>query len=112
MAKPVILKENKDFKTAYYRGKSFVHPLLIVYVRKTRNPMIRIGITTGKKIGNAVQRSRCRRVIREAYRSVREELPSGGFDIVFVARRATAEVKSPAVTEAMRALFKKAGLLL
>lgn len=80
-----VLNTNKDFRTLYYRGKSQVHPLLVTYVRKNRLGHPRAGITTGKKAGNAVARSRCRRVIRAAYR---ELLPNiqGGWDFVFVAR--------------------------
>ena len=66
MAKFAVLNCNKDFRTLYYRGKSQVHPGLVTYVRRNRLGTPRAGITTGKKVGNAVRRSRCRRVIREA----------------------------------------------
>ena len=86
MAKLCVLKLNKEFKTAYYHGKSFVHPALILYVRKNRFGEPRFGITTGKKIGKAVQRNRCRRLIREAYRLHYPSI-SGGWDFVFGARK-------------------------
>ena len=60
--KPVTIKLNKDFRTAYYHGGSQVHPALVTYVRKNRLGVTRVGITTGKKIGSAVARNRCRRV--------------------------------------------------
>ena len=66
----VSLKENRDFRRLYTRGKSFVSPSLVTYVMKNRRSGgIRVGITTSKKIGNAVTRSRARRVIREAFRA-------------------------------------------
>ncbi len=105
------LKLNKDFKTAYYHGKAFVHPLLILYVRKNREKVSRIGITTGKKVGGAVQRNRCRRIIREAYRPLCPQL-KGHYDLVFVARKATVHSTSTALHEVIKQQLKKAGLLL
>lgn len=105
-----VLNTNKDFRTLYYRGKSQVHPLLVTYVRKNRLGHPRAGITTGKKAGNAVARSRCRRVIRAAYR---ELLPNiqGGWDFVFVARARTAACKSTELRRVMEAQLKAAGVL-
>ncbi len=110
MAKLCVLKLNTEFRGAYYRGKSYVHPLLIAYIRKNRFGVPRIGITTGKKLGKAVQRNRCRRLIREAYRHILPEV-SAGVDIVFVARNATVESSCPKVEKAMRGLLQKAGIL-
>lgn len=45
----------------------------------------RLGVTTTRKLGNAVVRNRARRLVREAYRTHRQELPSG-LDLVFVVR--------------------------
>ena len=111
MTKLCTLKLNKEFRTAYYHGKVFVHPLLIVYVRKNKAGLSRLGITTGKKVGKAVQRNRCRRIIREAFR---QHYPAiqGNWDIVLVARKATVDSTSTALYRVMQQLFKKAGLLL
>ena len=51
-----------------------------------------MGITTGKKIGNAVKRNRARRIIREAVRALLPEMRSG-FDIILVARGKTPYLK-------------------
>ncbi len=104
------LKENKDFRTAYYRGKSFVHPSLIMYVRKNRYGITRVGITTGKKIGKAVKRNRCRRIIREAFRHLLPDLKKG-YDYVFVARTATIKRTSTQLQQIMREQLEKAGML-
>lgn len=110
MSKLCVLKQNTEFRTAYYRGRSFVHPLMILYVRKNRFGIARLGITTGKKIGKAVKRNRCRRLIREAYRRVFPEI-THGVDLVFVARTATVDSNAVQVEQAMRELLKKAGVL-
>lgn len=64
------LKENKDFRRLYHRGKSYVSPVLVTYVMKNRKAGLRIGFTTSKKIGIAVQRNRSRRIMREAFRLI------------------------------------------
>jgi len=104
------LKENKEFRGAYYRGKALVHPFLIVYVRKNSYKTVRIGITTGKKVGKAVQRNRCRRIIREAFRQVAPQVKCG-YDYVFVARTATVNQTSTTLQKVMYEQFKKAGFL-
>lgn len=110
MQKICTLKLNKEFRTAYYHGKVFVHPLLVLYVRKNKQGMCRLGITTGKKVGGAVQRNRCRRIIRAAYRQVVSSV-RGNVDMVFVARAATAGSTSTELYQVMQKLLKKAGLI-
>lgn len=110
MSAPVTLKENRDFRRLYSKGKSFVAPMLVTYVAKNRTGEVRVGITTGKKIGIAVQRSRARRVIREAYRTLSDQVKPG-YDLVFVARSLTCRVKMQEVAVAMRSHLKKANLL-
>lgn len=111
MEKSVSLCKNNDFRRAYARGKSYVTPVVVVYVRKNRMGLRRVGITTSKKIGNAVQRNRARRVIREAYRQLLPYIRPG-FDLVFVARGKTPFVKSTNVKKHMEKQLRTAGLLL
>lgn len=101
------LNENRDFHRLYKKGKSFVSPELVIYILKNKKDNLRYGITTGKKIGNAVKRSRARRVIRAAFRECANDLKSG-YDIVFVARGKTPFVKSTQVKSAMVYHFNKA----
>ena len=89
----VPLTDNRDFRRLYTRGKSMVSPALVTYVRKNRGEGVRVGITTSKKVGNAVKRSRCRRVIRAAFRSLYPRV-APGYDFVFVARGRTPFLKS------------------
>ena len=109
MATWQTLCENKDFRTLYYRGDSRVHAGLVTYVRRNRLGYPRIGITTGKKVGCAVQRSRARRVIREGFRPLFPLV--GGYDIVFVARTRTPELKSSALTPVIRRHLTEMGVI-
>ena len=111
MGKIVAMCRNNDFRRAYVRGKSYVSPVVVVYVMKNRLKTVRVGITTSKKVGNAVQRNRARRVIREAYRGLVPAV-QGGWDLVFVARSRTLHMKSTEVRRVMEAHLKKTGVLL
>ena len=104
------LKTNSDFRRAYARGKSYTNPALVMYVRKNRAGSCRIGITTSKKIGNAVQRNRARRVIREAFRQVNLPL-KGNYDVVFVARTKTVFKKSTDIYNVMVPMLIEAGVV-
>ena len=77
------------------------HGALVTYARKNRGKETRIGITTSKKIGNAVQRNRARRIIRAACREVGAEFPRG-YDLVFVARHKTIFLKSTDLVPVIR----------
>ena len=81
----VSLKENRQFRRLYAKGKSVVGPCFVLYCRKNRLENNRLGITVGGKLGNAVTRNRIRRRMREIYR-IHESEFSTGFDLVAVAR--------------------------
>ena len=110
MSKPITLNQNSDFRRAYGRGKSYAAASLVTYVVKNRVGYCRYGITTGKKIGNAVERNRARRVIRAAFCQLSPEI-TGSFDIVFVARSKTKYVKSTAVKKVMLEHLCSAGVM-
>jgi N-acetylglucosamine transport system substrate-binding protein len=67
------LRQNRDFRRLYAKGRSAVTPVLAGYSKKNKSGHNRLGITVSPKVGNAVVRNRVRRRIREAYRT-REEI--------------------------------------
>ena len=99
------LTRNNEFARAYTRGKSFVHPHVVLYVNKNRLGRTRVGITASKKIGN-----RARRVLRAA---LYEVLPPdvGGYDLVLVARGQTPRLKSTQVAKTLERQLRAAGLV-
>lgn len=110
MKRTVTIKENCEFRRLYGKGKVFQSPALVSYVMKNRAGICRIGITTSKKIGNAVERNRSKRLIRAAYASV-EKYINGSYDIVFVARSKTKYQKSTQLAQIMLSQFKEAGVI-
>ncbi len=104
------IKRNNDFVRAYKRGKCAVDPMVVLYYQKNRYGKTRIGITASKKVGNAVQRNRAKRVITHA---LSEALPAdaGGYDLVLVARARTVQVKSTQLAPRLAKLLRTAGIL-
>lgn len=88
-----ILNENKDFLALYKKGQFTASKYTVIYVRPNGRAFNRLGITAGKKVGNAVCRNRAKRLIRHAYRESEADLPIG-IDIVIVARAAICDIKS------------------
>lgn len=106
----VTLNRNCDFRRLYYKGKSYTNPALVIYVMPNGAGICRIGITVSKKIGNAVERNRCKRIIRAAYRQVLPQI-NGNFDFVFVARSKTKYLKSTQLEPILTELLQKAGAI-
>lgn len=106
----VTIHQNTDFRRVYGRGKSCTSPALVVYCLKNRAGVCRIGITTSKKLGGAVERNRCRRRIKEAYRHLRPQC-IGGWDIVFVARFKTLRLKTGDVEKMMQTQLRQMGVI-
>jgi len=112
--------ENHLFSKAYSKGKRAVTAALAVYVlpdyaakrlakaHPTGTVMNRIGLTTSTKLGGAVVRSRCRRIMREALRAIekRRELKRG-YLIVIAARGAATEYKSTEIERELDYAFRK-----
>jgi len=103
--KPQTLTLNKEFKRAYYQGKSKACPFFVCYVVKNKNRGVRYGITASKKLGNAVQRNRARRVIRAAFFSILDKTENNR-DYVFVARERILSAKSYQAAAAMKGCLK------
>lgn len=109
----ITLKRNTDFRRLYKRGSSYANPALVTYCLKNRAGICRIGITSSKKIGNAVERNKSRRLIRAAFREVYSQYGEQlqGYDFVFVARVRTRYRKSTELAKIMVSQLESAGLI-
>ncbi len=99
-----VIKSMKLFTKLYKKGKYVTSPDIVMYYIPNKLPYNRVGITAGKKIGNAVCRNRAKRIIRAAYRN-QEKLFPIGFDIIFVARQHILNVSSLDLEQTMQKKF-------
>lgn len=108
--KYTVLNKNFQFQNVYRKGLSYISPLVVAYVLPRATGQIRYGITTSKKIGCAVERNRARRVIKAALYDLLPKI-DGGYDLVFVARKATVVSKSTKVYSELYKHFNRAGIV-
>ena len=77
LSKKERLARQKDYEAVYGAKRVYSDGRLRIYVRPNGLGYSRIGYAVGKRIGGAVERSRLKRLIREAYRRQKPELPQG-----------------------------------
>jgi ribonuclease P protein component len=80
------LKDPKDFRRAFDRRRSESDSVLVIYGVENSLAHSRLGISVArKKVRAASSRNRLKRLVREAFRLSKAELPSG-IDLVVIPR--------------------------
>lgn len=80
------LRKAEDFAQVYAHRRSVADSYLIVYARCNGSSHNRIGLSVAKKkFPKATQRNRIRRLLREAYRLSKLDLPTG-LDLILIPR--------------------------
>lgn len=100
------VKARRDFLAAN-SGIRVPTPAFVLLVKQTGLGFSRAGFTVSKKNGNAVQRNRAKRRLREAARMAMAEAPIASADHIFIARPLPAELPfSQLLAHAQQALEK------
>jgi ribonuclease P protein component len=102
------LKKTREFNDVYRRGRRARGRLFLVVFLRNELPYSRIGLSVGKRIGGAVRRNKVKRMLREAFRRTRHELPSG-LDLVVVAEERTAKYHYADVASELQKLLSAPG---
>lgn len=111
MKKEFRIKKNIEFQHTFKHGKSFANrQLVIYYVKKTNQDHFRIGLSVGKKIGNAVARNRIKRYLRQAFQELEKDI-STTCDIVIIARQPTKQMEYAEIKKSLTHLLYKERLL-
>lgn len=103
------LKLNRDFRRAY-KGDNFVGGYTVAYIRKNRYPFNRLGLTVSKAAGKAVRRNRVKRLMRESYRLMEDDIQMG-YDIIIVARNRAIGKSQSQIQKDIEYSMKKLGLI-
>ena len=80
------IRSGADFQRAYRRRCTASDDLLLIYGSPNGLSHPRLGLSVSRKCGKAITRNRLKRLIREAFRLTRRQLPAG-LDLVVIPRR-------------------------
>lgn len=104
------LTRSADFQGVRRSGKSYAHPLLVLFVLASDAPAVRVGVAAGLRVGNAVQRNRAKRLLRAAMQNMYPKILPG-FDLLLIARQPLPFTNLNQTQDALCALLNRAGLL-
>jgi ribonuclease P protein component len=86
MKKSYRVKSERDFQKVFLSGNSHANRNFVVYsIEKREQKHFRVGISVGKKIGNAVMRNAVKRKIRQAILELKPSIKSD-IDFILIAR--------------------------
>ena len=104
------IKQGRDFLRIRSEGKRFTCGCLIANWALAAGLRSRVGVITGRKMGNAVARARARRLLREAFRLHQGELRNA-VDLVLVARPSIVGKEFQQVERDLLEAFRKGRIL-
>lgn len=104
------LRKKRDFEQVYQRGRRVAMESVVLHVlTRGDDAPTRMGFVVGRRFGTHVARNRVKRRMRAAARPLWQQLPPG-YDIVWVARAAAANLPFEQLRQQMQAALKHAGL--
>ncbi len=106
----VYLRGSHDFQRVYQKGKRYDGVLITAFVLPNKLAHNRFGITASRKaLGNAVQRNRARRLLRETFRLKKSLLCDlqDRYDWVFNAKRKLPSFKVQAALDEFEKLVSR-----
>ena len=109
MKKQYILKKRSAYKYVYKKGERSTCKSLLLLSAKSREGL-KIGLSVTKKIGNAVQRNRVKRLLREAILPIQSKIDSN-YMYVLVAYPSIVENSYQEICEMVKNAFEKQGKL-
>ena len=112
MKKTEMLKKNYEFKKVLTKGKFYTKNIIEIVILKNNKKANLLGIAIGTKNGKAFQRNRAKRLIRESYARLENQLLDG-YSLVVLLRKNfdINKLTFNGVFEEMRDIFEDAKIL-
>ena len=89
--KSARVRRQAEFDLVYQGNVFAADDVLVIRARLNGSGTTRLGLSVGRKVGNAVVRNRWKRTIREAFRKQRWDLPPGMDLVVRPKKNATCD---------------------
>lgn len=112
MKKIKTLKKNYEFNNVLNKGKFYLGKQIIIYISKNKINENRIGIAISTKLCKATKRNRLKRLIRENYRLIKDNMKQG-YNIVFLWNKKAdfRDANFSIIEKDMKSIFNKLGIL-
>ena len=109
------LTGSADIKRVRRSGKSYAHPLVVLYVLPAETAEAhlqgtRVCVNAGWNVGNAVRRNRAKRLLRAAMSTLMPQLLPGS-DLLLIARNPLLRSDANEARAVLTTLLGRAGLL-
>lgn len=99
------IKSRRDFEQVFTAGRRCGNKHVRLCVLQDPASKGRVAFVAAKRLGNAVYRNRCKRVLREAARAC--NMPRAGADVILFATRATHDARPDLVAQELNRLLDK-----
>ncbi|MBO4569779.1 MAG: ribonuclease P protein component [Clostridia bacterium] len=103
------LKKKYQFNYTYHAGETVGERHLLICFAKSKNKVIKIGLSVTKKVGNAVTRNRVKRLLRASISPVLSKLKKD-YNLIIIARPTITSIGLNEISEELMVCLKKAGL--
>lgn len=105
MKKKYRIKKSDEFQKIIHHKKFISCPSFVLYVRSRSEDHSRIGISVGKKLGNAVVRNKIKRQVRMMFQEIFDFNES--FDGILIVRKKFLEQSYAVNKKDLESLIKK-----
>jgi ribonuclease P protein component len=106
------LQRTAQFAEAYDQNRRWHGRYLVLFLRAAPDASLRLGVVASKKVGNAPERARAKRRLRDAFRRHRAFFTAATDDVVLVARRSILTAPWADLVAELLKLAAQAGLTL
>ncbi len=100
---------NSDFQRVRRDGQVYTSPFIVLVFLQNGLPHSRFGFVVNKRLGNAVQRNKIKRRMKESTRLQISTIKSG-FDMVFIARQPICEAEYKNIGQTIKNLLHRGKL--
>ena len=104
------LQKPGQFEETYDQNRRWHGRHMVLFLRSAPDASLRLGVVASKKVGNAPERARAKRRLREAFRRHRAGFTACTDDVVLVARRSILAAPWSELVAELLKLAAQAGL--
>lgn len=105
MKKAYRVKKERDFQRVFEQGSSCANRRFVVYKLPKEQEHFRVGISVGKKVGNAVMRNSVKRKIRASLYALKDQIDPN-LDFIIIARPTVSELDSEELMQNLKHVLK------